>query len=55
MALRIGAVTLAAIIFVFWPSVVTLIVLAIVLLLVFLFVELTRKQTGTGAVPEAGT
>jgi len=55
MALRIGATALAAIIFVFWPSVVSAIVLAIVLLLVFLFVELTRKTTGTEGVPQAGT
>jgi len=55
MALRIGAVILAAIIFVFWPSVVSAIVLAIVLLLVLLFVELTRKPTGTEGVPQAGT
>jgi hypothetical protein len=55
MALRIGATALAAIIFVFWPSVVTLIVLAIVLVLVFLFVELTRKPTGAEGVPQAGT
>jgi len=55
MALRIGAVILAAIIFVFWPSVVSAIVLAIVLLLVLLFVELTRKPAGTEGVPQAGT
>jgi len=55
MALRIGATALAAMIFVFWPSVVYAIVLAIVLLLVFLFVELTRKTTGTEGVPQAGT
>jgi len=55
MALRIGTIILAAIIFVFWPSVVSAIVLAIVLLLVLLFVELTRKPTGTEGVPQAGT
>ena len=55
MALRIGAVILASIIFVFWPSVVSAIVLAIVLLLVLLFVELTRKPAGTEGVPQAGT
>jgi hypothetical protein len=55
MAVRIGATALAAIIFVFWPSVVSAIVLAIVLLLVFLFVELMRKPAGTEGVPQAGT
>ena len=55
MALRIGATALAAIIFVFWPSVVSAIVLAVVLLLVLLFVELTRKPAGAEGLPQAGT
>jgi hypothetical protein len=55
MAVRISAIILASIIFVFWPSVVSAIVLAIVLLLVLGFVELIGKPTGTEGVPQAGT
>jgi hypothetical protein len=54
-AVRIGTIILAAIIFVFWPSVVSAIVLAIILLLVLGFVELMSKPTGTEGVPQAGT
>jgi hypothetical protein len=54
-AVRIGTVILAAIIFVFWPSVVSAIVLVIVLLLVLGFVELIGKPRGTEGVPQAGT
>jgi len=55
MAVRIGATALAVIIFIFWPSAVLAIVLAIVLLLVLGFVELIGKPAAAEGVPQAGT
>jgi hypothetical protein len=56
MAVRIGAIILilAAIIFVFWPSVVSAIVLAVVLLLVLGFVALISERPKLQDHPGAG-